>query len=111
VLATAVWHGHSESNVAGAGFGGQIPATITRRFLSAQLPEGGQQTPWPEVPSWCNAPGVFLTPAGRNPVPDNSEPATNTPQPTVIINEPPPTTPTTTPHTTIPTTNPDNTKP
>ena len=49
-LATAVWHGHSEANVGGAGFGGQIPATITRRFFTAQLPDGGQQTPWPDVP-------------------------------------------------------------
>jgi penicillin-binding protein 1A len=108
VLATAVWHGHAESNVAGAGFGGQIPATITRRFLSAQLPEGGQQTPWPEVPSWCNAPGQFLTPAGRNAAPPVDLVPATTPPPTVVINRPPvtlpprPTTPVTSPPPTAP---------
>jgi penicillin-binding protein 1A len=109
VLATAVWHGHSESNVSGAGFGGQIPATITRRFLSAQLPEGGQQTPWPAVPSWCNAPGQFLSQAGRASVPagyeirDGKVVPTTTPPPTVVINRPPPTT---TPRPTTPVTTP-----
>jgi membrane peptidoglycan carboxypeptidase len=94
-LASAVWHGHAEANVPGAGFGGQIPATITKRFLSAQLPDGGQQTPWPEVPGWCNAPGQFLSRAGRNasgpvnPAPEQQQ----TPPPTVKINPPPATTP------------------
>jgi penicillin-binding protein 1A len=90
-LATAVWHGRPDNNDPDAGFGGQIPATITRRFLTAQLPEGGQQTPWPGVPDWCNGPGQFLTPAGRN----STAPidlAPSTPTPTVVINRPPPTT-------------------
>src|SRR5262249_12163411 len=98
-LATAVWHGRPDNNDPDAGFGGQIPATITRRFLTAQLPEGGQQTPWPDVPSWCNGPGQFLSPAGRNSsAPVDLTPAT-TPTPTVVINRPPPAT---TPRLTVP---------
>ena len=107
-LATAVWHGHSEANVGGAGFGGQIPATITRRFFTAQLPGGGQQTPWPDVPSWCNAPGQFLSQAGRNAGPPPSEVNPATPPPSVVINRPPPTT---TPRPTTPVTSPPVTTP
>ena len=117
-LATAVWHGHSEANVGGAGFGGQIPATITRRFFSAQLPGGGQQVAWPDVPSWCNGPGQFLSQAGRNATaPVGVTPSGTTPPPTVKINPPPvttpprPTTPVTTPVTTPPTTAPGPGKP
>jgi len=98
-LATAVWHGRADNNDPDAGFGGQIPATITRRFLTAQLPAGGQQFPWPDVPTWCNGPGQNLSPSGRStaaPVQATPSPQSNdTPAPTVVINRPP--TPTTTP--------------
>ena len=114
-LATAVWHGHSESNVAGAGFGGQIPASITRRFLTAQLPTPTQETPWPGVPAWCNAPGQFLTQAGRSSTAPAELAPTATPTPTVVINRPPPTQPprpiTTPPRPTTPVTTPPTTAP
>jgi penicillin-binding protein 1A len=103
-LATAVWHGRPDNNDPDAGFGGQIPATITRKFLTAQLPEGGQQTPWPGVPGWCNGPGQFLTPSGRTATaPVELAPTGNTPSPTVVINRPPPVT---TPRPTTPVTAP-----
>jgi penicillin-binding protein 1A len=112
-LATAVWHGRPDNNDPDAGFGGQVPATITQRFLSAQLPDGGQQFPWPEVPSWCNAPGQFLSPTGRSTqAPVEATPAQDTPPPTVVINRPPPATtprPTTPPATTPPATTPPTT--
>jgi penicillin-binding protein 1A len=108
-LTTAVWHGRPDNNDPDAGFGGQIPATITQRFLSAQLPEGGQQFPWPDVPGWCNAPGQFLSPTGRpTTAPADLTPSATTPPPTVVINRPPattpprPTTPVTSPPTTVP---------
>jgi penicillin-binding protein 1A len=112
-LATAVWHGRPDNNDPDAGFGGQVPATITQRFLSAQLPDGGQQFPWPDVPSWCNAPGQFLSPTGRSTqAPVEATPAQDTPPPTVVINRPPPATtprPTTPPATTPPATTPPTT--
>jgi membrane peptidoglycan carboxypeptidase len=116
-LVTATWHGRPDNNDPDAGFGGQIPATITRKFLTAQLPAGGQQTPWPDVPGWCNGPGQFLSQAGRNataPVEQNPAGGSNTPPPTVVINRPPPTTaprPTNPPATPPPVTTPPSTSP
>ena len=111
-LATAVWHGRTESNLGGAGFGGEIPATITGRFLRAQLP-ATQSFPWPDPPGWCDAPGQNISPAGRNAAPLPAEENTATPAPTVVINPPPATTPrpttprpTSPPATTAPTTPP-----
>ena len=95
-LVAAVWHGNPDGRVPGAGFGGQVPASIFRRFMTAQLGDVEPQS-WPSPPGWCNAPGQFLTTAGgRAIVPDGFVPIT-TPPPTVVINRPPPTTPTTRP--------------
>ena len=108
-LATAVWHGRPDNNDPDAGFGGQVPATITQRFLAAQLPEGGQQFPWPDVPGWCNAPGQYLTQAGRSATaPAELTPSATTPPPSVVINRPPVTTP---PRPTVPPTTPPTTVP
>jgi penicillin-binding protein 1A len=115
-LVAAVWHGNANGRVPGAGFGGQIPASIFRRFMTAQLsgvaPEG-----WPGPPVWCNAPGQFLTDAGRTTVPAGFElkdgvltPIT-LPPPTVIVNAAPTTTTTRPPLTAPPTTRPPVTSP
>jgi membrane peptidoglycan carboxypeptidase len=88
-LAAAVWHGNPEGRVPGAGFGGQVPASIFRRFMTAQL-AGTEPQAWPDPPGWCNAPGQFLTVGGRSLVPEGFV-APVTP-PTVIVNRPVPTT-------------------
>jgi penicillin-binding protein 1A len=91
-LVAAVWHGNPDGRVPGAGFGGQIPASIFRRFMTAQL-DGIEPQSWPAPPGWCNAPGQFLTTTGgRAIVPDGFVPVT-TPPPTAVINRPPTTTP------------------
>jgi penicillin-binding protein 1A len=64
VLTSAVWYGNSQGNVPGAGFGGQIPATITRRFMTNQLT--GSDPGWEPPPAWCNAPGQLDSPTGRS---------------------------------------------
>jgi membrane peptidoglycan carboxypeptidase len=94
-LTAVVWHGNAQGRVPGAGFGGQIPATIFRNFMTAQL--SGADPGWEAPPPWCNAPGGFISPTGRGAPPpavfDNPggrAPANDTPQPTVIINRPPP---------------------
>ncbi|MEI8001394.1 MAG: transglycosylase domain-containing protein [Actinomycetes bacterium] len=112
-LTAVVWHGNPSGRVPGAGFGGNIPATIFRKFMTAQL---ANQTPvgWDAPPAWCDAPGQFIAPAGRVSIPPGFEmqngalvPVTTTP-PTVIVNRPtlPPTTRpiVTTPRPTIPAT-------
>ena len=117
-LVAAVWHGNANGRVPGAGFGGQVPASIFRRFMTAQL-DGIEPEGWQSPPGWCNAPGQFLTEAGRTTVPEGFEikegkltPVT-LPPPTVVVNGPPVTTPPTTkpPVTTPPTTRPPVTTP
>ena len=97
-LTAVVWHGNPDGRVPGAGFGGQIPATIFRKFMTAQL-DGVDPEGWPAPPGWCNAPGQFLTEGGRTTVPDGFEvrdgklvPIT-LPPPTVQVNGPPVTRP------------------
>jgi penicillin-binding protein 1A len=103
-LVAAVWHGNPDARVPGAGYGGQVPASIFRRFMTAQL-SGVDPVGWNGPPAWCNAPGQFLSQAGRQSVPSGFEirdgqlvPAT-LPPPTAVVNTVPttrPPTPTTT---------------
>ncbi|MFA5882975.1 MAG: transglycosylase domain-containing protein [Acidimicrobiia bacterium] len=106
-LVAAVWHGNPDGRVPGAGFGGQIPASIFRKFMTAQL-DGIEPEGWPGPPGWCNAPGQFLTEGGRTTVPEGFEvrdgklvPIT-LPPPTVQVKGPPVTTPVTRPPVTRP---------
>ncbi|MFM8302683.1 MAG: transglycosylase domain-containing protein [Actinomycetota bacterium] len=108
-LVAAVWHGNPAGRVPGAGFGGQVPASIFRRFMTAQL-AGTEPQNWPAPPSWCNAPGQFVGPAGRASIPSGFEvrdgqvvPVT-LPPPTAVIVTPSTTRPpvTTPPRTTPP---------
>jgi membrane peptidoglycan carboxypeptidase len=91
-LTAVVWHGNPQSTVGGAGFGGNIPATIFRRFMTAEL-QGQTPQGWPEVPGWCNGPGRFISPSGRGAAPQITEsapaPAPAPQPPTVIVNPPP----------------------
>lgn len=99
-LAAAVWHGNPDGRVPGAGFGGNIPASVFRRFMTAQL-SGVTPSDWAPPPAWCDAPGQYVQPTGRAAIPPGYEvrdgalvPVT-TPPPSVVVNRPtvPPTTP------------------
>jgi penicillin-binding protein 1A len=113
-LVAAVWHGNAQGRVPGAGFGGQVPASIFRRFMTAQLsgvdPEG-----WPGPPGWCNAPGQFLTETGRSataPLDPTTGLPPGAPPPTVVVNRPTPTAPpATAPKPTVPPTTPPTVPP
>jgi penicillin-binding protein 1A len=63
-LVAFVWHGHPLDRRSGAGFGGQIPASIFKRFMDAALagqPDVGLPPPGP----YCARPGAVVTEAGR----------------------------------------------
>jgi membrane peptidoglycan carboxypeptidase len=110
-LTAFVWHGAPEGNVSGAGFGGQVPATIWNRFMNNAL-TGLPDEPFPPSGPQCNAPGKLVNPEGGRfdrpvpvpapaPVPPQDIPVTTTPAPTAPpatvtplptgINIPPPT--------------------
>jgi penicillin-binding protein 1A len=67
-LATVVWYGASTGRVPGAGFGGQLPATIWKSFMEAQL-AGQPDAPFAPPGGPCAAPGQQITPDGRAPLP------------------------------------------
>jgi len=63
-LTAFVWHGAPEGNVPGAGFGGEVPATIWNRFMNNAL-AGTPDERFPAPGPQCNAPGQFVNPEGR----------------------------------------------
>jgi penicillin-binding protein 1A len=97
-LVAFVWHGHPLDRRPGAGFGGQIPARIFKRFMDAALagqPDVGLPAPGP----YCARPGAFVTEAGRvatinGLLPGQSTVPTQAPGTVVVVN---PTTPKTVP--------------
>ena len=109
-LAAFVWHGNATARVPGAGFGGDVPARIFKRFMDNAL-AGAPIVPFPDPGPVCArpptrapvvvgpAPGAAAQPATPAPraTPTPTTPAT--PKPT-----PPPTTPPTAPPATQPTT-------
>ncbi|HUF84852.1 MAG TPA: penicillin-binding transpeptidase domain-containing protein, partial [Acidimicrobiia bacterium] len=62
-LTAFVWHGAPEGNIPGAGFGGQVPATIWNRFMNNAL-AGKPNQDFPEPGPQCEAPGQFVNPEG-----------------------------------------------
>jgi len=63
-LSAFVWHGAPEGNIPGAGFGGEIPATIWNKFMNAAL-TGVPGAAFPKnVSPTCNAPGQRVNPDG-----------------------------------------------
>jgi membrane peptidoglycan carboxypeptidase len=63
-LSATVWHGSPVGAVPGAGFGGEIPATIWQRFMSAQL-AGQPEAAFTPPGGSCNAPGELVFDWGR----------------------------------------------
>jgi len=86
-LAAFIWHGNALARVPGAGFGGQIPARIFKKFMDAAL-FGQPFVDFPAPGPTCDRPGVSISENGRG-VPGRSS---VTPAPDVTI----------TPDTTIP---------
>ena len=92
-LSAFVWHGAPEGNIPGAGFGGEIPATIWNRFMNSAL-AGVPGAAFPNnVSPGCNAPGQRVNPDGGRiaealPPPRAVEPAP-APAPTPTPTAPP----------------------
>jgi membrane peptidoglycan carboxypeptidase len=89
-LSAFVWYGSTDARVGGAGFGGEVPATIWNKFMNAALAGvPGAEFPKNVAPS-CNAPGQRVNPDGGRggPLPTLPGPR-NDPQPTQTV--PPPT--------------------
>jgi penicillin-binding protein 1A len=63
-LAATVWHGSPLGAVPGAGFGGETPATIWQRFMSAQL-AAQPGVPFAPPGGSCNTPGELVFDWGR----------------------------------------------
>jgi penicillin-binding protein 1A len=101
-LAAFVWHGNANGRVPGAGFGGDVPARIFKRFMDEAL-AGAPALAFPDPGPICARPPtqapVINEPPPQEARPVPAAPAPTTPKPTA----PPATTPSTTPPTTPPT--------
>jgi membrane peptidoglycan carboxypeptidase len=109
-LAAFVWHGNAKAAIPGAGFGGEIPARIFKRFMDAAL-AGQEVFPFPDPGPVCARPGRYVDEKGRSntvrstgrgtvtTVPPSVAPGKG---PAVTIPRPPPPPPTTSPPTTSP---------
>ena len=105
-LVAFVWHGHALARIPGAGFGGQIPARIWKRFMDEAL-YGQPALPLPDPGPVCVTKGAKVSENGRG-VPGSAEkttrpvvtvppnPITAPPRPPPAVTVPP-TTPTTLP--------------
>ncbi len=106
-LVDFVWHGNSTANIPGAGFGGQIPARISKLYMDAAL-AGTPPQAFPDPGPACARKGAFILPTGRSATDNGLLPAGDTvptlEPPTVIINPPSTTKPSTTKPSTLPTT-------
>jgi membrane peptidoglycan carboxypeptidase len=88
-LAVFIWHGNALAQVPGAGFGGQVPASIFKQFMDNVLalsPKLGFPPPGPV----CDRQGAYVSEKGRgvSPPPRTSTPTTSPP---VVVVPPPPT--------------------
>jgi penicillin-binding protein 1A len=108
-LAAFVWHGNASARVPGAGFGGDVPARIFKRFMDAALADA-PILQFPDPGPVCARPPT-RAPAITSPGPDDAPPAPApqaTPAPTASRPSPPttrPSIPPTTPPTTSPASN------
>ena len=111
-LVAFIWHGNALARVPGAGFGGQIPARIFKKFMDAAL-FGQPFVDFPAPGPSCDRPGASISENGRGGPPKSS--GTRAPEVTITpVPTPTPTPtprPTTTPTTTTPTTTPTTTTP
>jgi membrane peptidoglycan carboxypeptidase len=110
-LAAFVWHGNAAGRVPGAGFGGDVPARIFKRFMDTAL-AGTPVAQFPDPGPVCARPPTRV-PVIIDPTPDDAPrpaPAPRaTPAPTLKPTPTPTTTPPTVPPTVPPTSPPSNT--
>jgi penicillin-binding protein 1A len=105
-LVSFIWHGNSTARIPGAGFGGQIPARISKRYMDAAL-DGVPALPLPAGGPDCARKGAFISDSGRSATDNGLLPPEDTvptlPPPTVVVNAPTrPRTTTTRPVVTLP---------
>jgi penicillin-binding protein 1A len=106
-LVAFTWHGNAEARIPGAGFGGQIPARISKIFMDNAL-AGTPAEPFPDPGPACARKGAFITENGRTATAPGMFPGETVPTlvpPSVVVNPPTTrrTTPTTKPVVTVPT--------
>ncbi len=108
-LAAFVWHGNATGRVPGAGFGGDVPARIFKRFMDEAL-AGAPVVQFPDPGPVCARPPtqapVIDEPLTQTPAPAPAPRAAPAPTPTTPKPTVPPTTPPTGPPTVPPTTSP-----
>ncbi len=111
-LVAFTWHGNAEARIPGAGFGGQIPARISKIFMDTAL-AGVPAEPFPDPGAACARKGAFITESGRTATAPGLFPGETLPTtpPSVVVNAPTTraTTATTKPPATQPTTQPPTT--
>jgi penicillin-binding protein 1A len=86
-LVDFVWHGNASARVPGAGFGGEIPARISKLYMDAALqytPENAFPAPGPS----CARKGAFISENGRSATAPGEFPGETVPTltpPTIVI--------------------------
>jgi len=86
-LVAFTWHGNAEARIPGAGFGGEIPARISKLYMDAAL-ASTPATPFPAPGPECARKGAYITEHGRVAVAPGGfpgeTPSTLTP-PTIVV--------------------------
>jgi penicillin-binding protein 1A len=72
-LVDFVWHGNAQAQIPGAGFGGQIPARISKAFMDRAL-TFTPNVPFPAPGPVCDRKGAFITEFGRTLAPPEGFP-------------------------------------
>ncbi|HZP29375.1 MAG TPA: hypothetical protein VFC99_10510, partial [Acidimicrobiia bacterium] len=91
-LVAFVWYGDKDTNVPGAGFGGEKPASMWKAFMDAQL-AAAPEVQLPPAGPVCARPGATITDTGRDantPAQSDSNTGAQNPPPTVRVNPPAP---------------------
>jgi penicillin-binding protein 1A len=65
-LVAFTWHGNAAGRIPGAGFGGQIPARISKLYMDAALAFSPNE-PFPAPPWSCAKEGEYISEFGRTP--------------------------------------------
>ena len=81
-LVSFVWHGNATARIPGAGFGGEIPARISKRYMDAAL-AGVPAQPLPTPGLACARPAGFILDTGRVATVNGLLPGETLPEPTV----------------------------
>jgi membrane peptidoglycan carboxypeptidase len=86
-LVAFTWHGNAQGRIPGAGFGGQIPARISKIYMDAAL----QYTPpnaFPAAGPTCTRKGAYISEHGRAATTPGAFPSETVPTltpPTIVI--------------------------